>query len=86
MLLTWFSTARPEIVSSADRPTVRPPSPGGCRRWLGGIPGSRERPRTCPALFAAILGISALLALLALALLTRRALRTRPVEAIGWGA
>ena len=34
---------------------------------------------------AAILGISALLALLALALPTRRALRTRPVEAIGVG-
>ena len=32
---------------------------------------------------AAILGISALLALLALALPTRRALRIRPVEAIG---
>jgi putative ABC transport system permease protein len=34
---------------------------------------------------AAILGISALLALLALALPTRRALRSRPVEAIGVG-
>jgi putative ABC transport system permease protein len=34
---------------------------------------------------AAILGISALLALLALALPTRRSLRTRPVEAIGVG-
>jgi putative ABC transport system permease protein len=34
---------------------------------------------------AAILGVSALLALLALALPTRRALRTRPVEAIGVG-
>ena len=33
----------------------------------------------------AILGVSALLALLALALPTRRALRTRPVEAIGVG-
>ncbi len=33
--------------------------------------------------FAAILGVSALLALVALALPTRRALRTRPVEAIG---
>jgi putative ABC transport system permease protein len=32
---------------------------------------------------AAILGISALLALVALALPTRRALRTRPIEAIG---
>jgi putative ABC transport system permease protein len=34
---------------------------------------------------AAILGISALLALLALTLPTRRALRSRPVEAIGMG-
>ncbi|MDP9293920.1 MAG: FtsX-like permease family protein, partial [Actinomycetota bacterium] len=34
---------------------------------------------------AAILGVSALLALLALALPTRRALRSRPVEAIGVG-
>jgi putative ABC transport system permease protein len=34
---------------------------------------------------AAILGVSALLALLALALPTRQALRTRPVEAIGIG-
>jgi putative ABC transport system permease protein len=34
---------------------------------------------------AAILGVSALLALLALAVPTRRALRTRPVEAIGVG-
>ena len=34
---------------------------------------------------AAILGVSALLALLALALPTRRALRARPVEAIGIG-
>jgi putative ABC transport system permease protein len=34
---------------------------------------------------AAILGVSALLALLALALPTRRALRSRPVEAIGIG-
>ena len=33
----------------------------------------------------AILGVSALLALLALALPTRRALRSRPVEAIGLG-
>jgi putative ABC transport system permease protein len=33
--------------------------------------------------FAAIVGGSALLALIALALPTRRALRTRPVEAIG---
>ena len=33
----------------------------------------------------AILGVSALLALLALALPTRRALRARPVEAIGLG-
>ena len=34
---------------------------------------------------AAILGVSALLALLALTLPTRRALRSRPVEAIGVG-
>jgi putative ABC transport system permease protein len=34
---------------------------------------------------AAILGVSALLALLALALPTRRALRSRPIEAIGIG-
>ena len=34
---------------------------------------------------AAILGVSALLALLALALPTRRALRSRPIEAIGLG-
>jgi ABC-type lipoprotein release transport system permease subunit len=38
-----------------------------------------------PGQLAAILGGSALLALLALALPTRRALRTRPVEAIGVG-
>jgi len=43
----------------------------------GGLPYIPARP------FAAILGISALLALLALALPTRRALRARPVEAIG---
>ena len=43
----------------------------------GGLPYIPARP------FAAILGISALLALLAVALPTRRALRTRPVEAIG---
>jgi putative ABC transport system permease protein len=43
------------------------------------------RPYVPAAPFAAILGISALLALLALALPTRRALRTRPVEAIGLG-
>jgi ABC-type lipoprotein release transport system permease subunit len=34
---------------------------------------------------AAILGVSALLALLALALPTRRALRSQPIEAIGIG-
>jgi hypothetical protein len=34
---------------------------------------------------AAILGVSALLALLVLALPTRRALRARPVEAVGLG-
>jgi ABC-type lipoprotein release transport system permease subunit len=38
-----------------------------------------------PAQLGAILGGSALLALLALALPTRRALRTRPVKAIGIG-
>jgi ABC-type lipoprotein release transport system permease subunit len=38
-----------------------------------------------PDQLAAILGVSALLALLALALPTRRALRSRPVEAIGVG-
>jgi putative ABC transport system permease protein len=43
------------------------------------------RPYVPPAQLAAILGVSALLALLALALPTRRALRTRPVEAIGVG-
>jgi putative ABC transport system permease protein len=43
------------------------------------------RPYVPPAQLAAILGGSALLALLALALPTRRALRTRPVEAIGVG-
>jgi putative ABC transport system permease protein len=41
------------------------------------------RPHVPPAQLAAILGISALLALLALALPTRHALRSRPVEAIG---
>jgi putative ABC transport system permease protein len=43
------------------------------------------RPHVPPGQLAAILGISALLALLALALPTRRALRARPVEAIGLG-
>jgi putative ABC transport system permease protein len=43
----------------------------------GGLPHIPAKP------FAAILGISALLAFLALALPTRRALRARPVEAIG---
>jgi putative ABC transport system permease protein len=43
------------------------------------------RPYVPPGPLAAILGVSALLALLALALPTRRALRTRPVEAIGVG-
>src|SRR4051812_32643673 len=43
------------------------------------------RPYVPPAQLAAILGGSALLALLALALPTRRALRVRPVEAIGIG-
>jgi putative ABC transport system permease protein len=43
------------------------------------------RPYVPPAQLAAILGVSALLALLALALPTRRALRSRAVEAIGVG-
>ena len=43
------------------------------------------RPYVPPAQLAAILGGSTLLALLALALPTRRALRVRPVEAIGVG-
>ncbi|HEY1508760.1 MAG TPA: FtsX-like permease family protein [Solirubrobacteraceae bacterium] len=43
------------------------------------------RPYTPAAPLAAILGTSALLALLALALPTRRALRAKPVEAIGVG-
>jgi putative ABC transport system permease protein len=43
------------------------------------------RPYVPPGQLAAILGVSALLALLALALPTRRALRTRPIEAIGIG-
>ncbi len=43
------------------------------------------RPYVPAAPLAAILGFSALLALLALALPTRRALRSRPVEAIGAG-
>jgi putative ABC transport system permease protein len=43
------------------------------------------RPYAPPAQLAAILGVSSLLALLALALPTRRALRSRPVEAIGVG-
>ena len=43
------------------------------------------RPHVPPDQLAAILGVSALLALLALALPTRRALRARPVEAIGIG-
>jgi putative ABC transport system permease protein len=41
------------------------------------------RPYVPAGWFAAILGVSALLALVALSLPTRRALRTRPVEAIG---
>jgi putative ABC transport system permease protein len=43
------------------------------------------QPYVPPAQLAAILGSSALLAVLALALPTRRALRVRPVEAIGIG-
>jgi putative ABC transport system permease protein len=43
------------------------------------------RPHVPPGQLAAILGVSALLSLLALALPTRRALRSRPVEAVGAG-
>jgi putative ABC transport system permease protein len=43
------------------------------------------RPYVPPGQLAAILGVSALLALLGLALPTRRALRSRPVDAIGVG-
>ena len=43
------------------------------------------RPHVPPGQLAAILGVSALLALLALALPTRRALRSPPVQAIGVG-
>jgi putative ABC transport system permease protein len=43
----------------------------------------RPRPYVPGAPLAAILGVSALLAVVALALPTRRALRPRPVEAIG---
>ena len=43
------------------------------------------RPYVPMGQLAAILGVSALLALLALALPTRRALRARPIEAIGIG-
>jgi putative ABC transport system permease protein len=43
------------------------------------------RPYVEPGRLAAILCVSALLAVLALALPTRRALRWRPVEAIGLG-
>ena len=43
------------------------------------------RPYVPPVQLVAILGVSALLALLALALPTRRALRARPIEAIGVG-
>jgi putative ABC transport system permease protein len=41
------------------------------------------RPYVPAGWLAAILGVSALLALVALSVPTRRALRTRPVEAIG---
>jgi putative ABC transport system permease protein len=41
------------------------------------------RPHVPPGQLAAILGLSALLSLLALALPTQRALRARPVEAAG---
>ena len=43
------------------------------------------RPYVPAGQLAAILGVSALLALVALALPTRRVLRSRPVEAIGTG-
>ena len=42
-------------------------------------------PYVPPGPFAAIVGSTALIAVLALALPTRRMLRTRPVEAIGVG-
>src|SRR6516165_8149866 len=48
------------------------------RAFTGGL-----RPYAPAGWFAAILGVSALLALVALSVPTRRALRTRPVEAIG---
>jgi len=48
------------------------------RAFTGGL-----RPYALAGWFAAILGVSALLALVALSVPTRRALRTRPVEAIG---
>jgi putative ABC transport system permease protein len=41
------------------------------------------RPHVPPAQLGAILGVSALLALLALTLPTRRALRTPPITAVG---
>lgn len=43
------------------------------------------RPYVPPSQLAAILGVSALLAVLALTLPTRRALRSRPIEAVGVG-
>jgi putative ABC transport system permease protein len=43
------------------------------------------RPYVPPGQLAAILGVSTLLTLIALALPTRRVLRTRPIDAIGTG-
>jgi putative ABC transport system permease protein len=43
------------------------------------------RPYVPPGQLAAILGVSALLTLIALALPTRRVLRSRPIDAIGMG-
>ncbi len=58
------------------------------RRELALLPLSHAltgglRPYAPAGWLAAILGVSALLALVALSVPTRRALRTRPVEAIG---
>ncbi len=49
-----------------------------CWELTGGL-----RPYAPAGWLAAILGVSALLALVALSVPTRQALRTRPVEAIG---
>src|SRR5215218_5383936 len=81
-------SARASSASSAETPRIAASWPGGTygrmlpvSAWLSGS----IRPYVPPGQLAAILGVSALLALLALALPTRRALRSRPVEAIGVG-